>query len=170
MKGNFQDIIGISNFKLVYEPNIDLDNFDREYLKEKLINKYKNSLNKEIENGMTLYGPHRDDIKFLIGEDDIKIYGSQGQQKVAIISLKLSEISIFKDITGTYPIILLDDVFSELDVKTRNKLIKYIPLDIQVIITTNDTKGLNKKFIDSAKIFNVVKGKITEKESDDSAK
>ena len=166
----YKDIIGISNFKIVYEPNIDLDNFDREYLKEKLTQKYNNYLNKEIENGMTLYGPHRDELKFLINNEDIKIYGSQGQQKVAIIALKLSEISIFKDITGTYPIILLDDVFSELDVKTRNKLIKYIPLDIQVIITTNDTKGLNKKFIDSAKIFNVVKGKITEKESDDNAK
>ena len=166
----YKDIIGISNFKIVYEPNIDLDNFDREYLKEKLTQKYNNSLNKEIENGMTLYGPHRDELKFLINNEDIKIYGSQGQQKVAIIALKLSEISIFKDITGTYPIILLDDVFSELDVKTKNKLIKYIPLDIQVIITTNDTKGLNKKFIDSAKIFNVVKGKITEKESDDNAK
>lgn len=166
----YKDIIGISNFKIVYEPNIDLNNFDREYLKEKLTQKYNNYLNKEIENGMTLYGPHRDELKFLINSEDIKIYGSQGQQKVAIIALKLSEISIFKDITGTYPIILLDDVFSELDVKTRNKLIKYIPLDIQVIITTNDTKGLNKKFIDSAKIFNVVKGKITEKESDDNAK
>ena len=119
---------------------------------------------------MTLYGPHRDDIKFLIGEDDIKIYGSQGQQKVAIISLKLSEIPIFKSITGSNPIILLDDVFSELDMKTRNKLIKYISEDIQVIITTNDTKGLNKKFIGSAKVFNVIKGKIVEKESDDNGK
>ncbi len=166
----YKDIIGINNFRVIYETNIDFDNFDREYLKEKLINKYKNSLNKEIENGMTLYGPHRDDIKFLIGEDDIKIYGSQGQQKVAIISLKLSEIPIFKNITGSNPIILLDDVFSELDIKTRNKLIKYIDEDIQVIITTNDTKGLNKKFIDSSKIFNVIKGKIIEKESDDNGK
>ena len=166
----YKDIIGISNFKVIYETNIDFDNYDTEYLKEKLTKKYKDSLNKEIENGMTLYGPHRDDIKFFIGEDDIKIYGSQGQQKVAIISLKLSEISIFKNITGSNPIILLDDVFSELDMKTRNKLIKYISEDIQVIITTNDTKGLNRKFIESSKIFNVIKGKIVEKESDDNGK
>ena len=166
----YKDIIGINNFKVVYETNIEFDNFDDNYLREKISKKYKESLNKEIENGMTLYGPHRDDIKFLIGEDDIKIYGSQGQQKVAIISLKLSEISIFKNITGSNPIILLDDVFSELDMKTRNKLIKYIDNNIQVIITTNDTKGLNKKFIDSSKIFNVVKGKIIEKESDDNGK
>ena len=162
----YKDIIGINNFKIIYEPNVDFECFDKEYLKESLLNKYKKSLNKEIENGMTLYGPHRDDIKFLIGEDDIKIYGSQGQQKVAIIALKLSEIEIFKDITGSYPVILLDDVFSELDIKTRNKLIDYISKDIQVIITSNDTKGLNRKFVDSAKIFNVVKGKIIEKESD----
>lgn len=166
----YKDIIGIDNFKVIYETNIDFDNFDKDYLKEKLIKKYKDSLNKEIENGMTLYGPHRDDIKFLIGEDDIKIYGSQGQQKVAIIALKLSEISIFKGITGSNPVILLDDLFSELDVKTRNKLINYISNDIQVIITTNDTKGLNRKFTQSAKIFNVVKGKIVEKESDDNGK
>ena len=112
---------------------------------------------------MTLYGPHRDELRFLIGEDDIKIYGSQGQQKVAIIALKLSEISIFKDYTNTYPILLLDDIFSELDVKTRNKLINFIPEDIQVIITSNDTRGINKKFLDSAKIYKVVKGNIIEK-------
>ncbi len=166
----YKDIIGISDFKVIYEPNIDLERFDTGYLKEKLMTKYNNSLNKEIENGMTLYGPHRDDIKFLIGNDDIKIYGSQGQQKVAIIALKLSEIEIFKSITGSYPIILLDDVFSELDIKTRNKLINYISKDIQVIVTSNDTKGLNRKFVDSAKIFNVIKGKIIEKESDDNGK
>ena len=160
----YEDIIGIKNFKVVYETNIDFDNFETDYLKEKIIEKYKKSLNKEIENGMTLYGPHRDDLKFLINNDDIKLYGSQGQQKVAIISLKLSEISIFKNTTNTYPIILLDDVFSELDVKTRNKLIKYLPSDTQVIITSNDTKGINKNFINSAKIFKVVKGKIVEKE------
>ncbi len=159
----YEDIIGIKYFNIVYETNIDFENFEYEYLKEKLKEKYQNSLKKEIENGMTLYGPHRDDLKFLIGEDDIKIYGSQGQQKVAIIALKLSEISIFKDYTNTNPIILLDDVFSELDVKTRNKLINYIPSDIQVVITSNDTKGINKKFLESAKIFKVTNGKIVEK-------
>lgn len=160
----YEDIIGIKDFKVVYETNIDFDNFESNHLKERIIDKYKKNLKKELENGMTLYGPHRDDIKFLIKNEDIKLYGSQGQQKVAIISLKLSEIPIFKEITNTSPIILLDDVFSELDVKTRNKLIKYLPDDTEVIITSNDTKGINRNFINSAKIFNVVKGKIVEKE------
>ena len=159
----YKDIIGIDGFKVVYETNVEFDNFEREHLKERLISKYKKSLNKEIDNGMTLYGPHRDDLRFLIVDDDIKIYGSQGQQKVAIIALKLSEIPIFKEITDTSPIILLDDVFSELDIKTRNKLINYINNDIQVVITSNDTRGINKKFLESAKIFKVVKGNIMEK-------
>jgi DNA replication and repair protein RecF len=159
----YKDIIGIDGFKVVYETNVEFDNFEREHLKERLISKYKKSLNKEIDNGMTLYGPHRDDLRFLIGDDDIKVYGSQGQQKVAIIALKLSEIPIFKEITDTSPIILLDDVFSELDIKTRNKLIKYIDTDIQVIITSNDTKGISKKFLEQAKILKVTNGNITEK-------
>lgn len=166
----YKDIMGIKNFKVVYETNIDFDNYETDYLKEKITEKYKKNIKKELENGMTLYGPHRDDIKFVINADDIKLYGSQGQQKVAIISLKLSEIPIFKKITNTSPIILLDDVFSELDVKTRNKLIKYLPSDTEVIITSNDTKGINRNFINSAKIFNVVKGKIVEKEEDNNGK
>ena len=166
----YEEIIGIKDFHIIYETNVEFDNFETDYLKEKLTKKYNDSLKKEIENGMTLYGPHRDDLVFLIKEDDIKIYGSQGQQKVAIIALKLSEIPVFQKFTNTNPIILLDDVFSELDIKTRNKLINFIPEDIQVIITSNDTRGINKKFLDSAKIFKVTKGNIIEKVGDNNGK
>lgn len=166
----YKDIIGIDNFKIVYETNVEFENYETEHLKERLIKKYKTNLKREIENGMTLYGPHRDDLHFFIDSDDIKLYGSQGQQKVAIIALKLAEIPIFKNLTTTYPIMLLDDIFSELDVKTRNKLINYIPEDIQVIITSNDTRGINKKFLDSAKIFKVVRGNITEKVGNNNGK
>ena len=159
----YEDITSIKNFKIVYDTNVELGDFSRETIKNNLEKKYNQSLNKEIENGMTLYGPHRDDIHFIIDEDDIKVYGSQGQQKVAIIALKLSEIAIFKEMTDTYPIILLDDIFSELDIKTRNKLINYINGEMQVIITSNDTRGINKKFLESAKIFKVIKGNIIEK-------
>ena len=166
----YEDILGIKNFHIEYETNIDFDNFETEHLKDRISKKYKQSLRKEIDNGMTIYGPHRDDLRFMIGEDDIKLYGSQGQQKVAIIALKLSEISIFRNLIKSSPIILLDDVFSELDVKTRNKLIKYIDDDIQVIITTNDTRGINRKFLETAKIFKVVKGNIIEKVGSNNAK
>ena len=159
----YENITGIKNFKVVYETNVDLEDFSREKIRKNLIQKYQNSLKKEIENGMTIYGPHRDDLHFLIDNDDIKIYGSQGQQKISIIALKLSEIEIFKELTDTYPILLLDDVFSELDIKNRNKLINYINKNLQVIITANDTRGINRKFLEEAKIFKVKDGMVTEK-------
>ena len=159
----YKDITGKEDFKIVYKTNIDINNFEKDKIREILEKKYKTSLDKEIEQGMTLYGPHRDDLDFFIGDNDLQLFGSQGQQKVAIIALKLSEIKIFKELTNSYPIVLLDDIFSELDVKTRNKLIKYIDTDIQVIITSNDTKGISKKFLEQAKILKVTNGNITEK-------
>jgi len=166
----YEDISGIKNFKVIYDTNVDLEDFSEEKIRENLIKKYNNNLSKEIDNGMTLYGPHRDDLRFLIEEDDIKIYGSQGQQKIAIISLKLSEIEIFKEMTNSSPIILLDDVFSELDVKNRNKLIGYINNGMQVIITSNDTRGVNRNFINESKIFKVIKGNIVEKVGNNNGK
>ena len=166
----YEDITGVKNFKIIYDTNVELGDFSKETIKNSLEKKYNQSLTKEIENGMTLYGPHRDDIHFIIDEDDIKVYGSQGQQKVAIIALKLSEIEIFKEVTETYPIILLDDIFSELDTKTRNKLINYIDGEMQVIITSNDTRGINKKFLEFAKIFKVIKGNIIEKVGNNNGK
>jgi DNA replication and repair protein RecF len=159
----YKDITGNDGFRIEYKNNIEFSNFERDHLREVLRKKYNSSLNKEIEQGMTLYGPHRDDLEFYLNDDDIKVFGSQGQQKVAIIATKLSEITIFKNITNSYPILLLDDIFSELDVKTRNKLIKYINDNLQVIITSNDTKGISKKFLEKAKIFKVTQGNITEK-------
>ena len=159
----YKDITGRNNFKLVYKTNIDIDNYEKDHLREILTNKYKSSYNKEIEQGMTLYRPHRDDLEFYLDNEDISVFGSQGQQKLAIIATKLSEIDIFKNITGDYPILLLDDIFSELDTKNRNKLVEYINDNIQVIITSNDTKGISKKLLDNAKIFKVSNGIITEK-------
>ena len=120
--------------------------------------------------GTTLYGPHRDDFSFYINDNDIKLYGSQGQQRSAIIAYKLSEIYLFKEITKTTPILLLDDIFSELDVKKRNNLIKYIPDDIQTIITTTDLKNIQKKLVDRSSVFVVDNGNIIEKEGKDNGK
>ena len=159
----YKDISGTADFNIKYEKNVDFSTYDAEIIRQSLHNKYSKNLYKEIENGMTLYGPHRDDLKFCIKDEDIKVYGSQGQQKIAMISLKLAEIEIFKDKLGKHPILLLDDVFSELDIKRRNRLINYINNDMQVIITSNDTKGINKKLLENAKIFKIIDGKITEK-------
>ena len=122
----YENIMDISNLKILYQPNIEINDFDRDNLREILKDKYKKNIKREILMGMTLYGPHRDDFTFIIEENDIKIYGSQGQQKIAFIALKFAEIPIFEEKTGTKPVILLDDIFSELDKKKKNRLMKYI--------------------------------------------
>ena len=109
---------------------------------------------------MTLYGPHRDDFSFYLGEKNLKVYGSQGQQKSAILAFKLSEIDIFKEYSGNNPVLLLDDIFSELDIKKRNKLLNYINKDIQSIITTTDLKNIRKKSIEEAYIFKIKNGEV----------
>lgn len=146
-----------------YDSNIDIKEKSIEQIKTDLKEKYKKNQNKEVTAGMTLYGPHRDDFKFLINGNDIKNFGSQGQQKMAMIAFKLSEISIFEEVTKTKPILLLDDIFSELDKTKRNKLIEYINNDIQVIITSNDTVGISKKLLENSKIFKIDNANIIDK-------
>lgn len=148
------------NFKLNYEPNIEFDNFETEYLKNKLIDKFKKNYEKEINALTTLYGPHRDEVIFLLDNKNIKEFGSQGQQRVAILSVKLSEINIFKKYKKVNPILLLDDVFSELDDIKKNNLIKYLKNDNQVVITTTDLKRINKKTLGQASVFKIKEGKI----------
>ena len=163
IKDIYKNIMNIDNLKIIYESSIDIENYDIDKIKEKFSKKLKSNLKREIMQGMTLYGPHRDDFSFYIKDDDLKYYGSQGQQRLAIISFKLAEVELFKEEKNTTPILLLDDIFSELDIDKRNKLIKYIPIDIQTIITTTDLKNIEKKILKYAKVFIVKDGKVMEK-------
>ena len=83
---------------------------------------------------------------------------------MAVIALKLSEIEVFKDFKQTSPIILLDDVFSDLDNKKKNNLLKYIKGDMQVIITTTDLDSIDKSLLTKAKLIHIANGQILEKE------
>lgn len=166
----YKNITGIKDLKILYETNVDFNNYEPEYMKKTLLEKYRKNQQREISMGMTLYGPHRDDFTFLIDNNDIKIFGSQGQQKLAFIALKFAEIRIFEEKTGTKPIILLDDIFSELDKTKKNKLIQYIDNDYQVIITSNDTKDISKKILNGASIFKIQDGKIIEKGGDNNGR
>ena len=159
----YKKIAGIIDLKIIYEPNIEFSSFDTDNLSKVLKEKYRKTQRKEMENGTTLHGPHRDELRFLIENKDIKMFGSVGQQKLATIALKLAEIEVFKEETQTLPILLLDDVFSELDKKNQNRVIKYIIGELQVIIATNDTRGISKKLLNSAKIYEVKGCTIEEK-------
>ena len=159
----FKKITNISNLQLEYVNNLNLETYDEDKIKDLLKNKFKKNLNKEIIIGMTLNGVNRDDLIFKINSYDAKIYASEGQQKMIVIAYKISELLLFKKIKREYPVLLLDDVFSEIDVKKRNNIIKYLKSDIQVIITTNDILNIDKSLVDEAKIFKIKNGNIKTK-------
>ena len=122
---------------------------------EKLLKELKRIIKKEINLGMTSFGVHRDDYEFIHNENNSKEYSSQGQQKLIVLAMKLSEVEIFINDYQIKPILLLDDLFSELDEKNRNNIFKSINKDTQVFITTTDLKNINKKLLDKAKIFDL---------------
>ena len=118
----------------------------------------KTAFEKDIRLGFTSVGPHRDDIKFMLNDLDVRVYGSQGQQRTVALSLKLAETEMFKNRVKEYPILILDDVLSELDKKRQKKLVELVK-DIQTIFTTTSVdrsifKGVefNKIIIENGKV------------------
>lgn len=161
----YKEITGQNELQLKYETSILIDEIDDDKNKValRLKEKLKNNLQREIIMGQTMAGPHRDDFSFVIDGLDIRNYGSQGQQKMAVICLKLSEIDLFKDIKGEYPVLLLDDIFSELDDNKKNNVIKMINLDIQTFLTSTDINKIEKELLNNADIFYIDKAKITKR-------
>ena len=94
----------------------------------------------------TTVGPHRDDLAIMINGKDVRMYGSQGQQRTVALSIKLAELDLFADLTGEKPILLLDDVFSELDSSRQARLLTAID-DTQVVITATDAPAVGKVFL-----------------------
>ena len=140
--------------RVIYENS--LKSYDKENLKKFFKENLFNDINKKV----TLYGPHRDDISFILDDMDLKLYGSQGQQRVSILAFKLSEINLFKLTLGYYPVVLLDDIFSELDVQKRNNLLKFIKSNMQFVISTTDILNISNKIVNKAKVFKIKNGKI----------
>jgi len=98
-----------------------------------------------------------------LNDKDLKVFGSQGQQRLAVIAFKLAEITIFYKKTNTYPILLLDDLFSEIDRSKKNQLLKYISGEMQTIITATDLSDMKKILLEDATIYEVKNGIIREK-------
>ncbi len=158
----FKQISKLDGFNIKYTPSIEIEDYNQENIRNILESKLKGGLEKEIEAKTTLYGPHRDDFEFHLNDKNLKNYGSQGQQKMAVLALKLSEIEVFKDYKKTSPIILLDDVFSDLDNNKKNNLLKHIDKNMQVIITTTDLDSIEKNILNKAKLIHIKNGKIKE--------
>ena len=141
---------GKEEIKVIYEPDVNISDYEE---------KLRLSQEKDIKLKQTNVGPHRDDFSFLNGDIDIRKFGSQGQQRTAALSLKLSEIEIMKKITKDDPVLLLDDVLSELDGERQNYLLNSIG-NIQTIITCT---GLDE-FIDHRfaidRVFKISEGSV----------
>lgn len=160
IKDIYKSIINIDNIEIKYITDVKLN--DKEIMINEIKDRLDKNYDKEILYGNTLIGPQRDDFSILLNGNDISSYGSQGQMRIAILSVKLSEIDIIFNKFGEYPVILLDDIFSELDVDKRNKLIKYLNCDKQVIITTTDIENINEELVNNAKLFKIDNGKVIE--------
>ena len=145
----FNNYIKNSNVLISYVSDYECND------KEKLIKELKRIRKKEINIGMTSFGIHRDDYEFMHNGFNSKEYSSQGIQKLIVLAMKLSEVMIFINDYDIYPILLLDDIFSELDEKNRNNIFKSLNDKIQIFLTTTDLKNINKRLINKAKIYNL---------------
>ena len=149
ISGNKEELV------LKYEPDVIAENMEAQLGKCK---------EKDLRFGQTSVGPHRDDLCFMIQEIDVRKYGSQGQQRSCALSLKLSEIELVKKSIKETPILILDDVLSELDSNRQNFLLNSIH-DIQTIITCTGLDEFVRNRFEINKIFKVVNGTIEAKNS-----
>ena len=141
---------GRETLQVKYEPDVETDQFERQL---------KLHRERDLKAKMTSVGPHRDDFSFFIGDVDIRKYGSQGQQRTAALSLKLSEIELVRKIARDTPILLLDDVLSELDHNRQNDLLNSIG-EIQTIITCTGLEEFVNKRFEMNRIFHVSEGTV----------
>ena len=151
---------GTKGFNIRYKTSINMDDVDSDRIGLELREQSKLLLSDEIKMGKNLLGPSFDDFEFYIDDMNIKKYGSQGQQRMAVLAIKLSEIEIFKNYLNTSPILLLDDVFSELDSVRKNNLLKYVDSSVQTIITSTDLDNIDSSIVERAKLFNIKNGKV----------
>ena len=124
--------------ELLIKPDKKYEGDEAEIAKT-LLRRLENNYEKDLRLGYTTVGPHRDDLDVMIGGIDAKAYASQGQTRTAALALKLAEVQIFKSLSGEYPILVLDDVMSELDLKRRKKLVQCIA-EMQTILTCTHTE------------------------------
>ena len=128
-----------------------------EYINNVSVNEYESimtkSLNEDLLKGSTSRGPHKDDFIIMLNGRNISICGSQGQQRDALIALKLSVTKLMSRIKRENPVLLLDDVFSELDAERQNKIIERLDKKMQTIITTTTLSDIKQEILSTANII-----------------
>lgn len=156
ISNNYEKISGKSGLTLKY------DSCYHEKNREELLKVYKDEEKRDIILGKTNFGIHKDDYIFYLNDCNLKDYGSEGEQKNAIISLKMAEIEIFRKEKNVTPILILDDLFSELDEEKINNIMLFIDNDIQTFITTTELDKVNDELKKESRIFYVENGNVKE--------
>lgn len=152
---------GLETLKIQYNPSVDVsEGMDLSKMVEVYYEKFAKLKDKEIDRGVTLAGPHRDDMQFFVNDKDVQVYGSQGQQRTTALSIKLAEIELIKSEVGEYPILLLDDVLSELDDYRQSHLLNTIQDKVQTFVTTTSVEGIDHETLKKAAKFHVAAGDI----------
>ncbi|GGH80274.1 DNA replication and repair protein RecF [Pullulanibacillus pueri] len=153
---------GCENLDIHYlSSTVDVsEEMDLSRLKKVYEKAFDQNQKREIDRGNTLIGPHRDDLKFIVNDKNIQTFGSQGQQRTTALSLKLAEIELIYNEVGEYPILLLDDVLSELDDRRQTHLLSTFKERVQTIVTTTNTDAIDHEMMQQARSFEVSQGDI----------
>lgn len=130
--------------------------------KEALLKMFEKNISREIFLGKTIFGIQHDDLEFQVDSEIVKEFSSVGEQKNSIISFKLAEIKNIEEKLHKKPILILDDLFSELDEEKINNILMLIDTDLQTFITTTEITKVDKRLLANAKIFHVIDGKVEE--------
>ena len=126
---------------------------------ENILNLYKKNHRRDIKYMQSHIGIHKDDLKIYMNDNDACLYASQGQQRTVVLSLKIALIELIKEEIGEYPVLLLDDVLSELDKTRKNMLLDILNQKIQTFITTTSIDDINHQIIERAKKIYIESGK-----------
>lgn len=130
-----------------------------------LLQVFQEHQDREIEQGTTSYGPQRDDIHFIVNGKNVQTFGSQGQQRTTALAVKLAEIDLMKEQTGEYPLLLLDDVLSELDTIRQTHLLTAIQDKVQTFLTTTSLSDVARQLIHQPTIFKINQGNLVKEEA-----
>jgi DNA replication and repair protein RecF len=136
-----------------------------EDIRRGFLEELRRSRGEEIRRGVTILGPHRDDLRFLANGIDLSDYGSRGQVRTALLSLKLAEIEWMKTRTGHWPVLLLDEVLAELDAQRRLDLLATLDKIEQALLTTTDLKLFTQEFVEKAETWQVEGGRVRREEN-----
>ncbi len=162
----FQDNISkhTENLDLIYKSTVSNESEAPEprLLREIFKKALDKSFEEELGRGQSVIGPHRDDLIFLINEREAKSFASQGQQRSIVLAIKLAELQIIESRKGEIPVLLLDDVFAELDENRQDFLLHNLPKNIQTFLTTTHISNIQKEFLQGAQILEIKNGQVVE--------